>query len=83
MTTPYDRYRTLRHVPDLLEAIIDPVRTPSVQSHIRDLATSLYEHFPTDEELDVLAEESPEVLSPEPPKRKKWLDSFTFGSKLK
>jgi hypothetical protein len=93
MTQPDERYRAVNKVRDLLEDLCVPSRTPKVSLHIRDRARHLLKHYPTDLELRILAEVSPDILSERrvyfsppteelPKRKKKWTDNFLFGKKL-
>ena len=62
MTTPEDRYRALKQSRKLLEELCDPGKTPRVPSIVRDRARSILRHYPSDYNLDQLAENSPELL---------------------
>jgi hypothetical protein len=46
----------------MLEDLCDPGKTPRVPSIVRDRARSILRHFPSDFDLDSLAENSPELL---------------------
>ena len=62
MTTPVDRYRALKQSRKLLEELCDPGKTPRVPSIVRDRARSILKHYPSDYDLDQIAENSPELL---------------------
>lgn len=62
MTLPDERYRALRHGKRLLEELCDPGRTPRVPSLIREKARTALRHFPSEYELDMIAEKCPELL---------------------
>ena len=62
MTTPEDRYRALKQSRKLLEELCDPGKTPRVPSIVRDRARSILRHYPSDYNLDQLAENNPELL---------------------
>jgi hypothetical protein len=62
MTTPEDRYRALKQSRKLLEELCVPGKTPRVPSIVRDRARSILRHYPSDYNLDQLAENSPELL---------------------
>ena len=62
MTLPDERYRALKQSRKLLEELCDPGKTPRVPSIIRDRARSILKHFPTDLDIDRIAENSPELL---------------------
>ena len=62
MTLPDERYRALKQGKRLLEELCDPGRTPRVPSIIRDRARTALRHFPTDVEIDIIAEVDPVKL---------------------
>ena len=62
MTLPDERYRALKQAKKLIEELCDPGRTPRVPSLIRDRARGALRHFPSDYELDKMAEDCPELL---------------------
>lgn len=62
MTLPDERYRALKQGKRLLEELCDPGRTPRVPSIIRDRARTALRHFPTDVEIDIIAEADPVKL---------------------
>ena len=62
MTSPEDRYRSLKQSRKLLEELCDPGKTPRVPSIIRDRARGILRHYPSDYELEQLATNNPEML---------------------
>lgn len=62
MTLPDERYRALKQAKKLLEELCDPGRTPRVPSLVRDRARGALRHFPSDYEIDTMAENCPELL---------------------
>ena len=62
MTLPDERYRALKQSRKLLEELCDPGKTPRVPSIVRDRARSILRHYPSDYDLDQIAENSPELL---------------------
>ena len=62
MTLPDERYRALKQGKKLLEELCDPGRTPRVPSLVRDRARGVLRHFPSDFELDRIADTCPEYL---------------------
>jgi hypothetical protein len=71
MTLPDERFRALKHSKKLLEELCDPGKTPRVPSIIRDRARSALRHFPSDYELDSIADNSPDLL-----------DKVSFNTKM-
>ena len=63
MTLPDERYRALKQGKKLLEELCDPGRTPRVPSLVRDRARGELRHYPSDYELDRMAEKCPELLN--------------------
>ena len=66
MTTTDERYRALKQGKKLLEELCDPGRTPRVPSLVRERARGALRHFPSDYELDAMAEKCPELLDKKP-----------------
>lgn len=62
MTLPDERYRALKQGKKLLEELCDPGKTPRVPSIVRERARGALRHFPTDHELDRMADQCPEYL---------------------
>jgi hypothetical protein len=62
MTTAEDRYRAIKQSRKMLEELCDPGKTPRVPSIVRDRARSILRHYPSDFDLDTIAENSPELL---------------------
>lgn len=71
MTLPDERYRALKQAKKLLEELCDPGRTPRVPSLVRDRARGALRHFPSDYEIDTMAENCPELL-----------DKISFNDKM-
>jgi len=72
MTLPDERYRSLKQGKKLLEELCDPGKTPRVPSIIRDRARGALRHFPTDYELEKMADQLPDLL-----------DKVSFSDKIK
>jgi hypothetical protein len=66
MTLPDERYRALKQGKKLLEELCDPGRTPRVPSLVRDRARGALRHYPSDYELERMAEKCPEYLDTKP-----------------
>jgi hypothetical protein len=62
MTLPDERYRALKQGKKLLEELCDPGKTPRVPSIVRDRARGALRHYPSDYELDRMAEKCPDLL---------------------
>lgn len=62
MTKPDERFRALKQSRKLLEELCDPGKTPRVPSIVRDRARAILKHYPSDYELDIIAEHCPEML---------------------
>jgi hypothetical protein len=62
MTTAEDRYRAIKQSRKMLEELCDPGKTPRVPSIVRDRARSILRHYPSDFDLDNIAENSPDLL---------------------
>ena len=66
MTLPDERYRALKQSKKLLEELCDPGRTPRVPGLVRDRARGALRHFPTDWEIDIMADTCPDLLNKQP-----------------
>jgi hypothetical protein len=66
MTMPDERYRAIKQSKRLLEELCDPGKTPRVPSLVRDRARTLLRHFPSEYELDNIAEKCPDLLDKQP-----------------
>jgi hypothetical protein len=62
MTTPNERYRSLKSAKKLLEELCDPGKTPRVPSAVRERAKDALRHFPRDWDIDSLAQECPNLF---------------------
>lgn len=62
MSTAEDRYRAIKQSRKMLEDLCDPGKTPRVPSIVRDRARSILRHYPSDFDLDNIAENSPDLL---------------------
>jgi hypothetical protein len=62
MTLPDERFRALKQSKKLLEELCDPGRTPRVPSVVRDRARGCLRHYPSDFELERIADNCPEYL---------------------
>lgn len=62
MTLPDERFRALKHGKKLLEELCDPRKTPRVPSIVRERARGILRHFPLDYELNILADQCPNLL---------------------
>lgn len=62
MTLPDERYRALKQGKRLLEELCDPGKTPRVPSMIRDRARAALRHYPSEYELERLADTCPDLL---------------------
>lgn len=63
MTLPDERYRAIQSTRHFLMSLLDPKETPRVPRSIRGQAYSLLRHYPSDWDLDRLAEKSPDVIT--------------------
>lgn len=65
MTLPDERYRALKYGKKLLEELCDPGKTPRVPGVVRGRARSALRHYPTEYELEKMANSCPELLDSE------------------
>jgi hypothetical protein len=66
MTTADERFRALKQSKKLLEELCDPGKTPRVPGIIRERARGMLRHYPTDYDLERMANSCPELLDTEP-----------------
>lgn len=66
MTIPNERYRAIKQAKKLMEELVDPGKTPRVPSLVRERARGALRHFPSDYELDKIAEKCPDYLDAAP-----------------
>ena len=62
MTLPDERFRALKQGRKLLEELCDPGKTPRVPSIVRDKARGALRHYPSDYELEKIADQCPDIL---------------------
>ena len=62
MTLPDERYRAIQRTRHFLMSLLDPKETPRVPRSIRGQAYNLLRHYPSDWDLERLAEKSPDVI---------------------
>ena len=65
MTLPDERYRALKQSKKLLEELCDPGKTPRVPGIVRERARSALRHYPTELDMDRMANSCPELLDSE------------------
>jgi len=66
MTVPNERTNAVNHTRDFLYDLLDPKATPRVPKAIRQRAHSLLRHYPSDYDMDTIANRedgSTEVIS--------------------
>jgi hypothetical protein len=66
MTLPNERYRALLTGKKLLEELCDPGKTPRVPGIVRQRARGALRHYPTDYDLQKMADSCPEIIDSEP-----------------
>ncbi len=62
VTLPFERYRALKYGKKLIEELCDPGKTPRVPSMVRERARTVLRHYPSDYEIERIAESCPEYL---------------------
>jgi len=62
MTLPDERYRAMRHTRQFLIDLYDRTVTPKIPRALRLEAYNLLRHYPSDYDLDRLAEKAPDVI---------------------
>ena len=55
MTLPYERTRAVKQTHDFLRSLTDAKETPRVPGHIRKQALWLLRHYPSDAEMETIA----------------------------
>ena len=56
MTIPVERTRAVIHTRQFLYDLLDPKKTPRVSKSIRESARHCLRHYPTDFEMEIIAE---------------------------
>lgn len=62
MTIPNERYRAIKQGKKLMEDLCDPGKTPRVPGIIRERARAALKHFPTDWDLEKIADKVPDLM---------------------
>ena len=62
MTLPDERFRAMKLGKKLLEELCDPGKTPRVPSIVRERARGVLRHFPSDYDLEKIADQCPDFL---------------------
>jgi len=62
MTLPDERYRAIKYTEQFLKDLCNRTKTPRVPREIREQARSLLRHYPSNWDLERLAEKSPDVI---------------------
>lgn len=62
MTLPCERRNALNSVREFLRSLLDPKQTPKIPKAIRRKAYYRLKHYPSEHEVDRLAEASPDIL---------------------
>ena len=65
VSLPDEKYRSLIHMRDFVQWLLDPKETPRVPKWIRIHARSCLKHFPADYEIEKLAKKSPKIMKRE------------------
>lgn len=66
MTLPDERYRALKQGKQLLEELCNPSCTPRIPNLVRERARGALRHYPSDYELERMAEKCPDLLDTQP-----------------
>ena len=72
MTLPDERYRALKQGKKLLEELCDPGKTPRVPGIVRERARGALRHYPSDYDLDRMADQCPDLL-----------DKIAYGDRIR
>jgi len=62
MTLPDERYRAMRLAESFLQDLCNCHQTPRVPRSVRERARGILRHYPSDYDLDRLAEKAPNVV---------------------
>ena len=62
MTLPDERYRAIRLAESFLQDLCNCHQTPRVPGGVRERARSILRHYPSDYDLERLAEKAPDVV---------------------
>ena len=62
MTLPDERFRALKQGKKLLEELCDPGKTPRVPGRVRARARGALRHYPSDYDLERMADQCPDML---------------------
>jgi hypothetical protein len=62
MTLPDERYRAMKQGKKLLEELCDPGKTPRVPGIVRARARGALRHYPSDYDLERMADQCPDIL---------------------
>lgn len=65
MSLPDEKYWALIYTRDFLRDLLDPKATPKVPKVVRHEAYYRLKHYPSDYEIELLAERSPDILKKE------------------
>lgn len=65
MTLPDERYRAMTRAAEFLEALCDPKKIPRIPLSVRNEARSVLRHYPSQWDLDQMAEHAPNVIRKE------------------
>ncbi len=63
MTLPDERYRAVKWARDFMYELCDPNKTPGVPKTIREQARSVLRHYPSDWDMEQVANASPHVFA--------------------
>lgn len=62
MTLPNERYNSIVRTREFLRSLLDPKQTPRIPKEIRTKAYYCLRHFIDNYQLELMAEEFPEIL---------------------
>lgn len=74
MTLPCERVSAVNNTREFLYSLIDPKQTPRIPTHIRATARSLLRHYPSELDMDIIADKEDGV---------NFIDMRVFGKKFK
>lgn len=74
MTLPCERVAAVNNTREFLYSLIDPKQTPRIPTHIRATARSLLRHYPSELDMDIIADKEDGV---------NFIDMRVFGKKFK
>ena len=64
MSTPFEKYRAVAMAREFMRDLMNKSITPGVPKHLRDRSYGILIHFPSDADLQAIADKVPDVVTP-------------------